>query len=159
MVVILARRWGAGLAGGAVHAYAVPDDAPTPAIWTAACGTQLAQADAERVNRFIGAPCPLCMVHAFDDQPIDVDAGGSVEHVEPGTALETLVSPCGSYAAGLRRGELHRVASDAVCGHLDGRAVVQAVCGHLGWGPVSGSSAPDWPLCDECQQTQGSGLC
>lgn len=155
-MLILARRVGASTSGGAVHAYDLPDGESVPPLWRAVCGAQLAAVEAEQVAPFTGVPCPVCLMKAAGDEVRAGEAQSALpSEGVPATCPNVPITSNGSYAAGLRGRELHRVEPGAVRGRLDGRDVVQTSCGHLGWGPLSGGSVPpEWPLCAECARGQ-----
>lgn len=154
MTLVLARRADAVAPDDVVHAFELPVHRPPPVLWRAACGAELAAAEAEQVRRFTGAPCPRCLVVAFGTHqanPDSLNAAPPRPHL--GTHPEIMpISPTGTWALALW-GErtVHRVTDRRVRGQLEGRDVVQAVCGRLGWGPVL-APPEDWPVCEECQR-------
>jgi hypothetical protein len=158
--LILARRSGAGLDGGAVHVCTGVDEARS--AWTAVCGIHLVASEAECVDRFTGAPCTACLLSALEGSG-SVPAGAKLPIGHPTTAERAnalggvaVTSVRSSYAVGLRDGAVHRVGPEAARGQLEGHAVIQALCGHLGWEITCPGSLPGGgSLCEECRELQG----
>lgn len=165
-VVLARRRDGVSADGGPpeVHAYRVPDDDGSPAVWRAPCGDVVKPDEVEIVAASTGNPCPRCLILAAlasDAPPVGrTELEGPLAPQPPevlpaDVVIEPAVVPL-MYAPSWREQVFHFAEPGAERRPYQGGTVVVGLCGGIGWGPHE--HAPnDWPMCAECIQIAGGG--
>lgn len=158
------RRFGGRRTGGSAHAYRVPDDGGSAAVWWAPCGAEIKPDEAEIVATFTGVVCERCWMLAMlaSDAPSVTRAElegapvrGELPEASPAGVVVEPAADALMYAPSWRERVVHFAAADAEPLAYEGGTVVIGLCGEIGWGPHE--HAPhEWPMCVECVQIAGA---